>query len=239
MNGCEGVDTARFAGLVTPCRGRRTLGRVLRPPDADRRPLTCGSLLSRMPVALAHCDGGPALRSKLGLPPEHIDVVRAALATLDPVPRPLAPDPVSVSDPDDAWVVVTARARRAEVLVTGDAALLVAAPVAPLPIVSPRGSGSDCAARFLRGRAMEPRGRHGSRCHRGTDRRRPTDDASVGRWSSGGRHRAPRRPRRSGLDGYPCVAVSSAGSPCAGVTSVWWKSLPLKSSGSPSSRASA
>ena len=80
-----------------------------------------------------------ALRSKLGLPPEHIDAVRAALATPDPVPRPLAPDPLGVSDPDDAWVVATARAGRAEVLVTGDAALLAAAPLAPLPIVSTRG----------------------------------------------------------------------------------------------------
>jgi predicted nucleic acid-binding protein len=80
-----------------------------------------------------------ALRSKLGLTEVHIDAVRAALATPDPVPRPLGPDPLRVSDPDDAWVVATAVAGRAEVLVTGDTALLAAAPDAPLPIVSPRG----------------------------------------------------------------------------------------------------
>ena len=44
-----------------------------------------------------------------------------------------------MSDPDDARVVATAVAGRADVLVTGDAALLAAAPGAPLPIVSPRG----------------------------------------------------------------------------------------------------
>ena len=79
------------------------------------------------------------LRSKLGLPPTQIAAVRGALATADPVPRPSAPDPLTVDDPDDAWVVATAVDGRADVLVTGDAALLAAAGAAPLPIVSPRG----------------------------------------------------------------------------------------------------
>ena len=80
-----------------------------------------------------------ALRAKLSLPEAQIAAVLAALVTPDPVPRPLAPDALVVSDPDDAWVVATAVAGRAHVLVTGDAAPLVAAPGAPLPILSPRG----------------------------------------------------------------------------------------------------
>ena len=80
-----------------------------------------------------------ALRVKLSLPEAQIAAVLAALVTPDPVPRPLEPDPLTVADPDDAWVVATAVAGRADVLVTGDAALLAAAPGAPLPILSPRG----------------------------------------------------------------------------------------------------
>ncbi len=80
-----------------------------------------------------------ALRTKLSLPEAQIAAVLAALVTTDPVPRPLAPDALAVADPDDAWVVATAVAGRADVLVTGDAALLAAAPGAPLPILSPRG----------------------------------------------------------------------------------------------------
>jgi uncharacterized protein len=80
-----------------------------------------------------------ALRAKLSLPEAQVAAVLAALVTPDPVPRPLEPDALAVSDPDDAWVVATAMAGRADVLVTGDAALLAAAPGAPLPILSPRG----------------------------------------------------------------------------------------------------
>ena len=66
-------------------------------------------------------------------------MVRVALVTPDPVPRSPEPDPLAIDDPDDAWVVATAVHGGADVLVTGDAALLAAASVAPLPIVSPRG----------------------------------------------------------------------------------------------------
>ena len=80
-----------------------------------------------------------ALRAKLALPEAQIAAVLAALVTPDPAPRPLAPEALAVSDPGDARVVATAMAGRADVLVTGDAALLAAAPGAPLPILSPRG----------------------------------------------------------------------------------------------------
>ena len=79
------------------------------------------------------------LRAKPQVPEERIAVVRVALVTPDPVPRPPEPHPLAVDDSDDAWVVATAVRGGADVLVTGDAALLAAAPVAPLPIVSPRG----------------------------------------------------------------------------------------------------
>jgi uncharacterized protein len=80
-----------------------------------------------------------ALRAKLSLPEAQVAAVLAALVTPDPVPWPPEPDALAVTDPDDAWAVATAMAGRADVLVTGDAALLAAAPGAPLPILSPRG----------------------------------------------------------------------------------------------------
>ena len=45
---------------------------------------------------------------------------------------------VKVRDADDAWVLASAVAGQAELLVTGDDDLLVLAAKAPLPIVSPR-----------------------------------------------------------------------------------------------------
>lgn len=65
------------------------------------------------------------LRAKPQVPEEWIAVVRVALVTPDPVPRPPAPDPLAIDDQDDAWVVATAVRGGADVVVTGDAALLV------------------------------------------------------------------------------------------------------------------
>ncbi len=78
------------------------------------------------------------LRAKLQLPEGRIAAVREALVTPDPVPPPPEPDPLAVDDLDDAWVVATAVRGGAGVLVTGDAALLAAAPVSPLGRFSPR-----------------------------------------------------------------------------------------------------
>ena len=44
-----------------------------------------------------------------------------------------------IGDPDDEWVVASAMAGGADVLVTGDAAVLKLGKRAPLPILSPRG----------------------------------------------------------------------------------------------------
>jgi predicted nucleic acid-binding protein len=62
------------------------------------------------------------------------------------VPKPDAPSALAVRDPDDAWVLASAVAGAADMLVTGDLDLLSIATAAPLPIVDPRG----CWAR-LRG----------------------------------------------------------------------------------------
>jgi putative PIN family toxin of toxin-antitoxin system len=72
-----------------------------------------------------------------------LDVVRDVI---DPLrdhhvePRPQSVGSLSVRDPDDAWVLASAIAARAEVLVTGDPDLLVLADTIPeLNITNPRG----------------------------------------------------------------------------------------------------
>lgn len=62
----------------------------------------------------------------------------AFLRQYEGVPRPPAPDPLPVRDPDDAWIVAAALAGGAELLVTGDRDLLEVVGPTPLPIVPPR-----------------------------------------------------------------------------------------------------
>jgi uncharacterized protein len=79
------------------------------------------------------------LMEKFGVPQSRREAVRAALPTATVVPRPAAPHPLPLADPDDRWIVAPAIDGHAEVLVTGDHGLLLAAETAPLAILSPRG----------------------------------------------------------------------------------------------------
>ena len=54
------------------------------------------------------------------------------------VPRPAVPSPLPLRDPDDAWVLASAIAGAADLLVTGDKDLLTVAAHSALPILSPR-----------------------------------------------------------------------------------------------------
>jgi putative PIN family toxin of toxin-antitoxin system len=78
------------------------------------------------------------LREKLQVPPAVLAVVRQVLESQTIVPRPAALLPVSVRDPDDAWVLASAVAGGADLLVTGDADLLSVAAASPIPILTPR-----------------------------------------------------------------------------------------------------
>lgn len=55
------------------------------------------------------------------------------------VPRPEAPAVTGLTDPEDEWVIASAIAARAEVLITGDRALLSVQAIGSMPIYSPRG----------------------------------------------------------------------------------------------------
>ena len=82
-----------------------------------------------------------ALRDKIGVPQALIEEILATLTphlfdedatSSEPIAR------FALRDPTDEPILAAAIAAGAEALVTGDADLLVAAPAAPLPILSPR-----------------------------------------------------------------------------------------------------
>lgn len=78
------------------------------------------------------------LAAKLKVPSDRIDAVEAVLRTAPVVPKPAAPSTVAIRDPADRWILATAIAGAADVLVTGDRDLLAVVADAPIPILSPR-----------------------------------------------------------------------------------------------------
>jgi putative PIN family toxin of toxin-antitoxin system len=78
------------------------------------------------------------LAGKLKLSEEALSSVQSVLGRCEKAPRTDTPSPVSLRDPDDEKVLVDAVAAGAQILVSGDQDLLVAAHESPIPIVSPR-----------------------------------------------------------------------------------------------------
>lgn len=78
------------------------------------------------------------LREKFQLPEAALAVARQVLDSQTAVPRPAAILSVAIRDPDDAWVLASAVAGAAEMLITGDADLLSVAAESPIPILTPR-----------------------------------------------------------------------------------------------------
>jgi len=79
------------------------------------------------------------LRSRFRLPRARVDDIVAFLHEHEVVPKPDAPSESAIRDEDDRWVLASAIAGSAEVLVTGDRDLIDLATQAPLKIVNPRG----------------------------------------------------------------------------------------------------
>jgi putative PIN family toxin of toxin-antitoxin system len=80
-----------------------------------------------------------ALRDRLKVPAPIIAAIEQLLREQVVVPKPAEPHPLPIRDADDRWVLASAVAGNADVLVTGDSDLLEMASRAPLPIVHPRG----------------------------------------------------------------------------------------------------
>lgn len=79
-----------------------------------------------------------ALTRKLRLPPDRIVSAEQVFEGIPIIPKPGSPSRVKVRDRADGWILATAVAGKAEVLVTGDGDLLVVAEDAPLKILTPR-----------------------------------------------------------------------------------------------------
>jgi putative PIN family toxin of toxin-antitoxin system len=78
------------------------------------------------------------LATKFKLPPDRLQAVEAVLATVPSIPKPAKPSDVRIRDAADRWILATAVAGEAAVLVTGDQDLLIAAADSPIPILDPR-----------------------------------------------------------------------------------------------------
>lgn len=79
------------------------------------------------------------LRDRIKIPAPTISSIEQLLRDQVVVPKPPKPYPILIKDPDDNWVLASAVAGEADVLVTGDSDLLEIASQAPLRIVDPRG----------------------------------------------------------------------------------------------------
>ena len=80
------------------------------------------------------------LTRKIELPAETIQEIIAFLEQQPIQPTPKAVSPIPVRDEDDQWVLASALAATAEILVTGDKDLLdIAGKVTGLTITDPRG----------------------------------------------------------------------------------------------------
>jgi predicted nucleic acid-binding protein len=79
------------------------------------------------------------LRDRFGASPPLALAIEEELRDQIVVPLPPAPAAWPASDPDDRWVLASAIAGRADLLVTGDRDLLEGAAESPVAIVDPRG----------------------------------------------------------------------------------------------------
>ena len=80
-----------------------------------------------------------ALHRKLRLPLRVVDSIEHLLREYEVVPKPPRPAYIAIRDADDKWILASALAASADVLVTGDRDLLALGRRAPLRIVDPRG----------------------------------------------------------------------------------------------------
>jgi uncharacterized protein len=79
------------------------------------------------------------LRDRVKVPAPVVTAIEQLLRDQIVVPKPSEPHPLPIRDPDDRWVLASAVAGKADVIVTGDSDLLEVASQAPIPIVDPRG----------------------------------------------------------------------------------------------------
>ncbi len=79
------------------------------------------------------------LVERLRAPEDQVAAMEQFLRDQVVIPKPDRVLEIDVRDPDDRWVLASAVAGAADVLVTGDKDLLTLGRAAPLPILDPRG----------------------------------------------------------------------------------------------------
>ena len=79
-----------------------------------------------------------ALTQRVGVPAEVAEDIDRFLRGYDVVPGPAARLGLGLRDSDDEWIVASAVAGGAELLVTGDADILAAGSALPVPTLAPR-----------------------------------------------------------------------------------------------------
>ena len=78
------------------------------------------------------------LRTKFKVPQPLVAEIESLLREHDVVPRPRSPGPVRLRDSSDEWILASAIAGRADVIVSGDGDLLTLGRTGPVPVLSPR-----------------------------------------------------------------------------------------------------
>jgi putative PIN family toxin of toxin-antitoxin system len=83
------------------------------------------------------------LTTRFRMPRDQAQSVEAWLRQFEVVARPRRRDPIKVRDDADRWVLASAHAAKADVLITGDDDLLAVAAQATMRILTPRQFWSD------------------------------------------------------------------------------------------------
>jgi uncharacterized protein len=78
------------------------------------------------------------LRTKFRVPPPLVSEIEALLREHDVVRKPRSPGAVRLRDSSDEWILASALAGRADLIVSGDGDLLVLGSTGPVPVLSPR-----------------------------------------------------------------------------------------------------
>jgi len=79
------------------------------------------------------------LTDRFRVPAAAVDDITALLRSFEIIPKPAKLPAVRIRDPDDAWVLASALAASADVLITGDKDLLTIGQLPMLRILDPRG----------------------------------------------------------------------------------------------------
>ena len=78
------------------------------------------------------------LQRQFKVPQALVSDIEALLREHDVVPKPTGPGQLRLRDPSDEWVLASALAGRADIIVSGDGDLLVLGAAGPVPVLSPR-----------------------------------------------------------------------------------------------------